>query len=410
MSVAASLTMALILLFCTGFIGYLPVPVLTAIVISALLGAVEFDLAHRLLKQDRRELLIFLGAFAGVLFFGTVAGVVIGVLLSFVSLMIQTANPKRSFLGVIPGHEGFHSLERNTFAVPIAHVILYRFSSSLYFANVNLFISDLEQAVRPDTKCIIVDSGAVCNLDITAADRIEAYRKTLNRTGIELYFASHIGALNDRFRELGLSGWVEHGYVRRTIPAALKNAGFEPPYILESGDKPVPETQRAGNPTRMEFEWAFGAHAEEEMEQYTMALLHNIDENAEPEEQLSGILKAKGVWKDVSDSDQEELLTHLQTHIRELSEKLHLKESAIEEAIEARRMKLALRLMKNNPKAADAVREYNREYEASLKAQEPKLYDTLMRYRRESLAHLEQVHPEYSEIIRTFYEDAEEEE
>ncbi len=407
MSVAASLTMALILLFCTGFIGYLPVPVLTAIVISALLGAVEFDLAHRLLKQDRRELLIFLGAFAGVLFFGTVAGVVIGVLLSFVSLMIQTANPKRSFLGVIPGHEGFHSLERNTFAVPIAHVILYRFSSNLYFANVNLFISDLEQAVRPDTKCIIVDSGAVCNLDITAADRIEAYRKTLNRAGIELYFASHIGALNDRFRELGLSGWVEHGYVRRTIPAALKNAGFEPPYILESGDKPLPETQRAGNPTRMEFEWAFGAHAEEEMEQYTMALLHNIDENAEPEEQLSGILKAKGVWKDVSDSDQEELLTHLQTHIRELSEKLHLKESAIEEAIEARRMKLALRLMKNNPRAADAVREYNREYEASLKAQEPKLYDTLMRYRRESLAHLEQVHPEYSEIIRTFYEDTE---
>ena len=407
MSVAASLTMALILLFCTGFIGYLPVPVLTAIVISALLGAVEFDLAHRLLKQDRRELLIFLGAFAGVLFFGTVAGVVIGVLLSFVSLMIQTANPKRSFLGVIPGHEGFHSLERNTFAVPIAHVILYRFSSNLYFANVNLFISDLEQAIRPDTKCIIVDSGAVCNLDITAADRIEAYRKALNRAGIELYFASHIGALNDRFRELGLSGWVEHGYVRRTIPAALKNAGFEPPYILESGDKPVPETQRAGNPTRMEFEWAFGAHAEEEMEQYTMALLHNIDENAEPEEQLSGILKAKGVWKDVSDSDQEELLTHLQTHIRELSEKLHLKESAIEEAIEARRMKLALRLMKNNPRAADAVREYNREYEASLKAQEPKLYDTLMRYRRESLAHLEQVHPEYSEIIRTFYEDTE---
>lgn len=407
MSVAASLTMALILLFCTGFIGYLPVPVLTAIVISALLGAVEFDLAHRLLKQDRRELLIFLGAFAGVLFFGTVAGVVIGVLLSFVSLMIQTANPKRSFLGVIPGHEGFHSLERNTFAVPIAHVILYRFSSNLYFANVNLFISDLEQAVRPDTKCIVVDSGAVCNLDITAADRIEAYRKALNRAGIELYFASHIGALNDRFRELGLSGWVEHGYVRRTIPAALKNAGFEPPYILESGDKPLPETQRAGNPARMEFEWAFGAHAEEEMEQYTMALLHNIDENAEPEEQLSGILKAKGVWKDVSDSDQEELLTHLQTHIRELSEKLHLKESAIEEAIEARRMKLALRLMKNNPKAADAVREYNREYEASLKAQEPKLYDTLMRYRRESLAHLEQVHPEYSEIIRTFYEDTE---
>ena len=405
MSIAASVTMAGILLFCTGFIGYLPVPVLTAIVISALLGAVEFDLAHRLFRQDRKELLIFLGAFAGVLFLGTVAGVVIGVMLSFISLMIKTANPKRSFLGVIPGHEGFHSLERNTYAVPIEHVILYRFSSNLYFANVNLFINDLEQAVKPDTKCIVVDSGAVCNLDITAADRIEAYRKTLNRSGIELYFASHIGALNDRFRELGLSGWVEHGYVRRTIPAALKNAGFEPPYVLESPERELPDPQRAGNPPRMEFEWAFGAHAEEEMEQYTAALLQNIDENAAPEEQLSGILKAKGVWKDVSDSDQEELLTHLQKHIRELSEKLHLKENEIEEAIEARRMKLALRLMKNNPKAAEAVRTYNQNYEASLREQEPNLYETLMQYRRQSLEHLEQMHPEYSDIIHTFYEN-----
>ena len=52
----------------------------------------------------------------------------------------------------------------------------------------------------PDTRCIVVDSGAVCNLDITAADRLEAFRKSLNARGIALYFASHIGSLNDRFR------------------------------------------------------------------------------------------------------------------------------------------------------------------------------------------------------------------
>ena len=175
--------------------------------------------------------------------------------------------------------------------------------------------------------------------------------------------------------------------------------------MLESAGKDGSGVQGAGNPTRMEFEWAFGANAEAEMEQYTAALLQGIDENAAPEEQLSGILHAKGVWKDVSDSDQEELLTHLQTHIRELAEKLHMKESAIEEAIEARRMKLALRLMKNNPKAAEAVRIYNQNYEASLKEQEPKLYETLMQYRRQSLEHLTEVHPEYADIIHAFYAD-----
>ena len=402
MSLAASGTMVLILLFCTGFIAFLPVPVLTAIVISALLGAVEFDLAHRLFRQDKKELLIFLGAFFGVLLFGTVAGVVIGMLLSFVSLVLKTANPKRSFLGVIPGHEGFHSLERNTYAAPIRHVILYRFSSNLYFANVHLFIHDLEQALQDDTRCIVVDSGAVCNLDITAADRIEAFRKSLNQRGISLYFASHIGAVNDRFRELGLAGWVEHGYVRRTIPAALKNAGFEPPYALETRE--TPQKLLSGHPVRMEFEWAFGEHAETEMEQYTEALLKNIDESAAPEEQLSGILKAKGMWQDVSEYDQEELLTHLQAHLPELAEKLHLSESEVAEAIEARRMKLTLRLMQNNPEAAEAVQAYNRNYETSLREANPALYKTLMQYRQDSLRHLEQMHPEYTEIIHSFYE------
>ena len=139
------------------------------------------------------------------------------------------------------------------------------------------------------------------------------------------------------------------------------------------------------------------------MEHYTAALLQNIDENAEPAQQLSGILKARGIWRDVSDSDQEELLTHLQTHIRELSEKLHMREDEIEEAIEARRMKLALRLMHSNPKAAETIRSYNTEYEKALKAENPALYETLMQYRQQSLSHLSQTHPEYAEIIRQFY-------
>ena len=51
---------ALILLFGTGFIGYLPVPVLTAIVISALMDVVETHLAVRLFNVSRTEFYIFM--------------------------------------------------------------------------------------------------------------------------------------------------------------------------------------------------------------------------------------------------------------------------------------------------------------------------------------------------------------
>ena len=62
----AGVVMIVILVCGTGFIGYLPVPVLTAIVISALYSALEFDLAAKLWKVSKVEFYIFCGAFLGV--------------------------------------------------------------------------------------------------------------------------------------------------------------------------------------------------------------------------------------------------------------------------------------------------------------------------------------------------------
>lgn len=404
MSLTASVTMAAILMFGTGFIQYLPVPVLTAIVISALLGAVEFDLMKRLYAQDRRELLIFLGAFFGVLLLGTVMGVVIGVILSFVSIIIRTANPKRSFLGVIPGHEGFHSLDRNTYAVPLKNAVIYRFSGNLYFANIHIFTGDIESAIKPDTQCVVVDSGAICSIDITAAERIESLKKSLDRSGVKLYFASHIGTLNDRFRALGLGELVERGHCRRTIPSALENAGFRPPYILEESEFKEQQSFEFGNQHRLEFEWAFGSAAEDEIEKYALRVLSEITEsNSDPEQKLHDILKLKGQWKGISDLDQEELLNHLETHIRELSEKLGISPAEIEERIEMRKMRLAKRISENNPTALEAFREHSFYYEKRIKERDPELYKSFMAYRAEALAHLRESFPEYAEIIEKFY-------
>lgn len=61
-SLIAAAVMSCMLLLGTGFIQYLPIPVLTAIVISALMGATEFHIAHRLFRADRKEFYIFVGA------------------------------------------------------------------------------------------------------------------------------------------------------------------------------------------------------------------------------------------------------------------------------------------------------------------------------------------------------------
>ena len=63
-------------------------------------------------------------------------GVVIGLLLSFVAVVLRATNPPRSFRGMIPGKEAYYDLKRNRNAYPIRHTIIYRFSENLFFAYV----------------------------------------------------------------------------------------------------------------------------------------------------------------------------------------------------------------------------------------------------------------------------------
>lgn len=188
--IVAGLSMIVVLLGGTGFIGYLPVPVLTAIVISALLGATEFELAARLWKVSRTEFFIFVGAFVGVLMLGTINGVLIGIILSFSEMIIRTSKPARCFLGIQPGHSHFRDLKESSQIHEVSSVVIYRFSSNLFFANIAVLQNDIESHVRKDTKAVILDASGIGSIDITAADRLEILYRSLKERGIRFYMTS----------------------------------------------------------------------------------------------------------------------------------------------------------------------------------------------------------------------------
>lgn len=219
----AAAGMAAVLLWGSGLIRLLPVPVLTAIVISALLGAVEFDMAHRLLRADRKELAIFLAAFLGVLVLGTIYGVVIGVLLSFVDVIRRASQPSRELLGVISGQPGFYPLGRMSQAHPLEGVALYRFSGGLFFANIDRFQKDVENCVKPGIRAVIVDASGIVSVDLTSAERLVLLYRRLKEQGVRLYLTEHIGQVNDELRRFGAGELIEEGAVRRTLYAALED-------------------------------------------------------------------------------------------------------------------------------------------------------------------------------------------
>ena len=258
MSLSAALTMAVILLFGTSLLQYMPVPVLTAIVISALMNIMEIDMFLRLLRYNKNEALIFLASFFGVLLFGTIKGVFIGCFLSFGEITVRSVNPPTTFVGRIPGQGNYHSISRNKHSYPIKHTLIYRFSGNLFFANIDKLENDILSAIKPDTRQIIIDARGIGTIDITALDRLVLFIKKLNDRNIKFYITEHDHSLNDMIRAQGFEILLESGVMRRRITFALSDAGLEKPYQLEEVEDYDYGNSDLNHEKLAEAEWLYG--------------------------------------------------------------------------------------------------------------------------------------------------------
>lgn len=379
MSVTASLTMLGILLFATGFIRYLPVPVLTAIVIAALIRSTEFHIARQLMKVDRTEFVIFWIVFFTVLFLGTIYGVVMGVILSFFTVVVRASRPQTAFLGCIPGKDEFRPLQRMREALPIRGVVLYQFTGQLFFANIDLFQQELEAAVDGDTRGVIVDARAVSSIDITATERLVGIEKRLKKQGIRFFLTGHDGTLNDLLRAYRAAPLFRDGCLVPAMSNALDLLGIHAPYdrylavpemaagperedkgknlvfvrdnepdrdavsgeagefgrrTVRSGSRPLlPEqiTFRPVGVTKLvsEYEWLFGEGADAKMQEFTRTFAQHLleggsfsrEELARVEEEVFGT-----AW---SGEDEEGLLDILEMQFASLIADKHLSEDQV---------------------------------------------------------------------------------
>ena len=376
-SLVAGLSMIVLLLCGTGFIQYLPVPVLTAIVISALLGATEFDLMARLWKVSRTECMIFAGAFFGVLLLGTINGVLIGILLSFAEVIIRTAKPSTCFLGIQPGHKHFRDLKESSQIHALSGVLVYRFSSNLFFANIGVLQKDIEEHIKDDTKAVILDAGGIGSLDITAADRLEILYNSLKEKGIRFYITEHIADVNEQLRKLGLGYLIEEGCVRRTIHIALKDMGINRPYPLEGGvdnEERSASRKRADNRVQ-EFVWAFGSETEEEIEKQIVLQIEQLKQTGDVENLFHGR------WAHMEALDEDEWLEHLEEHLKEIVNISGKDEMTLAGKLEAHRKEVHDRIAKEHPELAERFKERRHLLDEHLKEHRPEVYELVLELR-----------------------------
>lgn len=413
MSVSAAVTMMLILLFGTGFIGLLPVPILTGIVISALLGSLEFDLAAKLRKVDRTEWKIFYVVFFTVLLFGTIYGVLVGIVLSFVTVIIRASDPPRTRLGYIPEKNAFFPLDRTTGAREIRNVLIYRFSGSLFFANAGTFQDEIEDALAEDDSIntVIIDASGMASVDVTASERLLAMYESLKDRGIRFFLTEHQGEVNDQLRAFGAGEMFRDGAIRPKITQALAASGIRRPYELKecTDDQCWIATSAAVNSSEIaEFEWAFGDDADEKMQELAESITARIAEGGKVSDEVIANAEKRFFGSSLNDLDEEKFLDFLELQLAAFYRTGRIKKEnydAAKETLAAYHAELDDKIGERSTDLMDRVIRKRMEREKMFRERYPEFFRAFEDEREEHRHRLMEMHPDLVEKIGQLRKD-----
>ena len=135
-SLTTGVLIILTLLVLAPLFSALPKPVLSAVIIDAVVfGMMNVPEMRRLRRTARVDFWIAIAAIAGVLGTGVLAGVIIGVVLSVGWLVHVSANPAMPQLGRKAGTQVFRSLEEYPDGETYPGLLVVRFDAGLHFAS-----------------------------------------------------------------------------------------------------------------------------------------------------------------------------------------------------------------------------------------------------------------------------------
>jgi len=205
-SAIAALVVAAVMLWFAGLLYHLPLAALGGILMASAWTLCDIGEFVRLWRFRGISLAAALVTLAGVLALGIMEGILIGVVFSLILLLRALAFPSTAVLGRTPDGT-WHDTNHRTDAVPVPGLLVYRFSAPLFFANCSLFrdrIEALVDAAPQPVRGVVVDGGAIHDVDLMACEMLVELDRELGQRGIALAF----GNLRDRVRrdiERGLS-------------------------------------------------------------------------------------------------------------------------------------------------------------------------------------------------------------
>ena len=202
----AAAVIALVLLFFTGPLRFVPLAALGVVLISAALSLLDFSSLRLLWRMDRRECGLSLVTTAGVVALGSINGILIAVALAIVRFVKHTARPSVELLGKEKGLPGLHSIDRHTSAKAIPGLVLFRFNAPLVFFNAEHFKQCALKAARAsgeDLRWFVIDTIPISDIDINGVTVLKDLKQKLAGQNVKLVLAGRQSEIETGLRQIG---------------------------------------------------------------------------------------------------------------------------------------------------------------------------------------------------------------
>lgn len=233
MAVAVMIT----LLFLTPLFHYTPLVVLASIIVSAMLSLIDFEAAYHLWKVDKFDFVVCISAYIGVVFGSVEIGLVVAVAISLLRVLLFIARPRTVALGNIPDSKIYRSVDQYPAAKCVPGMLLLEINAPIYFANsgylrerISRWIDEEEDKLKCSGEMglqyVILDMGAVGNIDTSGISMLGEVMKIIQRRGLMLVLANPGGEVMKKLSKSAVIEAIGQEQIYLTVEEAVRACNF----------------------------------------------------------------------------------------------------------------------------------------------------------------------------------------
>jgi SulP family sulfate permease len=212
-----------VLVLLTGPLAYLPEAALAAVVFLIAAGLIDVAGMRRILATRRRESVIALLTAAAVVVLGVEYGLVIAVIASIIDHLRHSYSPLNSVLVKSPaGH--WRPIPVAPGARTEQGLVIYRFGTSLYFANTAKLVDDTMTLTSHGgpVRWFVIDCAAIEDVDYTASVVLARLTEQLQQRHVRLVLSTVLGPVQRQLDRYGIGAALGPGCYYGTPTEALQ--------------------------------------------------------------------------------------------------------------------------------------------------------------------------------------------